>query len=74
VHQPDAARRADGHEQPRAERMTAMGDLLAPALSCDVSRVFSIQFSGSAAGPVFWQVVADRGHHDICATAQRART
>jgi Protein of unknown function (DUF1552) len=52
-------------KEPLEERMTAMGDLLALAMSCDVSRVFSIQFSGSAAGPVFWQVGADRGHHDI---------
>jgi hypothetical protein len=52
-------------KEPLAERMTAMGELLTLAMSCDVSRVFSIQFSGSAAGPVFWQVGADRGHHDI---------
>jgi hypothetical protein len=52
-------------KEPLEERMAAMGDLLALAMSCDVSRVFTIQFSGSAAGPVFWQVGADRGHHDI---------
>jgi len=42
-----------------------MADLLAVAMSCDLSRVFSIQVSGSAAGPVFWQVGATRGHHDL---------
>ncbi|HKP61476.1 MAG TPA: DUF1552 domain-containing protein [Polyangiales bacterium] len=52
-------------KEPIEERMQAMGDLLALALSCDRSRVFSIQFSGSAGGPVFWQVGADRSHHDI---------
>jgi hypothetical protein len=62
---PPAELMAMNNREPIAERMTAMGDLLALALSCDVSRVFSIQFSGSAAGPVFWQVGADRGHHDI---------
>ena len=56
---------AMNNREPIEERMNAMGDLLALALSCDISRVFSIQFSGSAAGPVFWQVGADRGHHDI---------
>jgi hypothetical protein len=56
---------ASNNREPIEERMTAMGDLLALAMSCDISRVFSIQFSGSAAGPVFWQVGADRGHHDI---------
>ena len=55
----------DNNQEPIAERMTAMGDLLALAMSCDLSRVFTIQFSGSAAGPVFWQVGATRGHHDL---------
>jgi Protein of unknown function (DUF1552) len=52
-------------KEPIEERMLAMGDLLALAMSCDLSRVFSLQFSGSAGGPVFWQVGADRSHHDI---------
>jgi hypothetical protein len=56
---------ASNSKEPLAERMGAMSDLLALALSCDLSRVFSIQFSGSAAGPVFWQVGATRGHHDM---------
>jgi len=56
---------AMNNREPIAERMTAMGEVLSLAMSCDLSRVFSIQFSGSAAGPVFWQVGADRGHHDI---------
>jgi hypothetical protein len=51
--------------EPLAERLDAMGDLLTLALSCDLTRVFSIQWSGSAGGPVFWQVGASRGHHDI---------
>jgi hypothetical protein len=55
----------DNSREPLAERMAAMGDLLAIALSCDLSRVFSIQWSGSAGGPVFWQVGATRGHHDL---------
>ena len=52
-------------KEPIEERMQALGDVLSLALSCDLSRVFSIQFSGSAGGPVFWQVGADRTHHDI---------
>jgi hypothetical protein len=56
---------ASNGKEPIEERMQAMGDLLALAMSCDLSRVFSIQFSGSAGGPVFWQVGADRSHHDI---------
>jgi hypothetical protein len=56
---------ADRSREPLAERLDAMGDLLALALSCDITRVFSIQWSGSAGGPVFWQVGANRAHHDI---------
>jgi hypothetical protein len=52
-------------QEPLEERMAALGELLALALACDLSRVFSLQFSASAAGPVFWQVGADRGHHDL---------
>jgi hypothetical protein len=52
-------------KEPLAERLDAMGDLLALAMSCDLTRVFSIQWSGSAGGPVFWQVGATRGHHDL---------
>ncbi|HEX6242455.1 MAG TPA: DUF1552 domain-containing protein, partial [Polyangiales bacterium] len=52
-------------KEPFEERMLAMSELLALAMTCDLSRVFSIQFSGSAAGPVFWPVGATRGHHDI---------
>jgi hypothetical protein len=63
--QPSADPTSSNSKEPVEERMQAMGDLLALAMTCDVSRVFSIQFIGSAAGPVFWQVGADRGHHDI---------
>lgn len=52
-------------KEPLAERLDALGDLLALALSCDLTRVFSIQWSGSAGGPVFWQVGASRAHHDL---------
>ena len=56
---------SESGREPLAERLDAMGDLLALALSCDQTRVFSIQWSGSAGGPVFWQVGADRAHHDL---------
>jgi len=65
---------ANNSKEPLAERMAAMSDLLALALSCDLSRVFSIQFSGSAAGPVFWQVGATRGHHDMSHDGQATQT
>jgi hypothetical protein len=48
-----------------AERMTAMSSLIAMALACDQTRVFSIMFSGSVNGTVFWEVMATTGHHDL---------
>lgn len=51
--------------EPLGERMQAMGELLALALSCDLTRVFSIQFSGSVGSTMFWQVNLERGHHQL---------
>ena len=48
-----------------AERMTAMSGLIAMALACDQTRVFSILFTGSVNGTVFWEVNATGGHHDL---------
>ncbi|HMI92858.1 MAG TPA: DUF1552 domain-containing protein [Polyangiales bacterium] len=52
-------------KEPLAERLDAFGDLLTLAMSCDLTRAFTIQWSGSAGGPVFWQVGATRAHHDL---------
>jgi len=54
----------DGKE-PIEERMHAFSDLLALVLACDITRVFSIQFTGSVGGTVFWQVGATQGHHEL---------
>lgn len=51
--------------EPLAERMAAHAELLAIALACDMTRAFSIQFSGSIGGTIFWQAGADRGHHEL---------
>ncbi|HLV20346.1 MAG TPA: DUF1552 domain-containing protein [Polyangiaceae bacterium] len=48
-----------------AEKMQAMSDLIAMALACDQTRVFSVMFTGSVGSTVFWQVGADKGHHDL---------
>jgi hypothetical protein len=48
-----------------AERMTAMSGLIAMALACDQTRVFSIMFSGSVNSTVFWEIGATGGHHDL---------
>ncbi len=55
----------DAGKEPMKERMEAFSDLLALIMACDQTRVFSIQFTGSVGGTVFWQVGASTGHHDL---------
>jgi uncharacterized protein DUF1552 len=52
-------------KEPIDERMQAMSDLLAMALACDQTRVFSIQYTGSVGSTLFWEVMATSGHHDL---------
>ncbi|MGZ3417478.1 MAG: DUF1552 domain-containing protein [Polyangiales bacterium] len=47
------------------ERMHAFSDLLALVFACDISRVFTIQFTGSVNYTVFWEVGASQGHHEL---------
>jgi hypothetical protein len=42
-----------------------MSDLLAMALACNQTRVFSMMFSGSVASTVYWQVGITGGHHQL---------
>jgi hypothetical protein len=51
--------------EPFEERTLAMSKVLALALACDLTRVFSIEFSGSAANPVFHPIGINGGNHDI---------
>jgi hypothetical protein len=56
----------DMNSQEQLEQRTkAMSDLIAMALACDQTRVFSMMFSGSVCGTVYWQVGATGGHHDL---------
>jgi hypothetical protein len=43
----------------------AMSELLAMALACNQTRVFSMMFSGSVASTVYWQVGITGGHHQL---------
>jgi hypothetical protein len=52
-------------QEPIDERTQAMSDLVAMALACDQTRVFSIMFSGSVGSTVFWEVNANSGHHGL---------
>ncbi len=55
--------------EPFEERTLAMSKVLSLALACDLTRVFSIQFTGSASNPVFHPLGITGGNHDITHTA-----
>ncbi|MEQ1564950.1 MAG: DUF1552 domain-containing protein [Myxococcota bacterium] len=48
------------------EKNAVMSDVLALALACDLTRVFSVQYSTCGSGTVFWQVGATDGLHYTC--------
>ena len=43
----------------------AMSKLIALALACDQTRVFTMLFSGSVCSTVYWPVNVTRGHHSL---------
>jgi hypothetical protein len=47
------------------ERTGIMSDLVAMSLACDLTRVFSMMFSGGTNETLFWQVDATDGHHSL---------
>jgi hypothetical protein len=47
------------------EATKMMSDLIAMAFACDLTRVFSMLYSGAVCGTVFWQVNATTGHHAL---------
>jgi hypothetical protein len=54
----------NGKEQ-IAEKTKAMSDLLAMALACNQTRVFTMMFSGSTASTVYWEVNLTEAHHQL---------
>jgi hypothetical protein len=59
--------------EPLVERMKAMSELVALALACDRTRVFSIMFSGGAANHVLHPIDLTRGHHELSHEGQGAQ-
>jgi Protein of unknown function (DUF1552) len=47
------------------EATKLMSDLIAMAFACDLTRVFSMMYSGPTNGTLFWQVNATSGHHAL---------
>jgi hypothetical protein len=66
---PSACKAPATPTDPTSERLTditnVMAGLVAMALACDLTRVFSIQFSGSVGGTVYSEVGATREHHGL---------
>jgi hypothetical protein len=56
---------AGAQNEPLEEKTKLMGDLIAVAFACDITRVFSMLYSGSTAFTVFSQVNVRTGHHDL---------
>jgi hypothetical protein len=56
---------ANNGQEPLEERTKAFADLLAIAMACDLTRVFSIQFTGSVAQTVFWMTGTGNNHHAL---------
>jgi hypothetical protein len=63
--EPTAISDIDGQEQIE-EKNEIMGELTALALACDLSRVFSIQWSTAGSAVVVWQVGATDSLHQTC--------
>jgi hypothetical protein len=62
---PSAAYPEMGGREPLEERAKAFSDLLAVALACDQTRVFSMLFSPGTGFTVFPQVMVNAGHHGL---------
>ena len=52
--------------EPIDEKNVVMSQLLALALACDLTRVFSVQFSTCGSAVVLWQVGAENSLHYTC--------
>ena len=63
--QPEEIRDIDGREQ-IAEVNALMSELVTLALACDLTRVFSIQFSTCGSGVIMWPAGATDGLHRTC--------
>lgn len=56
----------DDAKEPIAEKNALMSDLLAVALACDLTRVFTYCFDACGSATYFWQTNASDGMHQMC--------
>lgn len=62
---PEGVPDVEGREQ-MDQKNRLMSELLALALACDLTRVFSVLYSPCGSGTVYWQVGARNGLHQTC--------
>lgn len=55
-----------GGQEQIEQKNAVMADLIATALACDLTRVFSVQFSTCGSGVIMWPVGAANSLHQIC--------
>jgi hypothetical protein len=64
---PDAPQQADfgdgGTSEQKQDKAELMSGLLATALACDLTRVFSYEFSATQSEAVYWEVDSSAEHH-----------
>ena len=53
------------NREPLEEATKLMSDLVAMAFACDLTRVFSMMYSGPTCSTLFWQVDATSGRHAL---------
>ncbi|MCB9758226.1 MAG: DUF1552 domain-containing protein, partial [Alphaproteobacteria bacterium] len=63
--EPDTYPDVNGQEQ-IAQKNLVMAELVALALSCDLTRSFTVQFSSAGAGVVVWPAGASNSLHQMC--------
>ncbi len=55
----------DGSSNEQKEaKSRVMSDLLATALACDLTRIFSYEWSATQSGAVYWEAGVDEEHHE----------
>jgi hypothetical protein len=52
-----------GSNEQKQEKATIMSDLLATALACDLTRVFSYEWSATQSEAVYWETGSSQEHH-----------
>jgi hypothetical protein len=55
----------EGSNEQKEAKHELMIDLLATALACDLSRVFSYEWSATQSGAVYWEVDSSSEHHPL---------